>query len=43
MVPNRIAFIGGILPVEGGIFDMPEGGPVTLADAPDGCMTAPPR
>mgnify|MGYP001363285066 FL=1 len=43
VVPNRIAFIGRILPVEGGIFDMPEGGPVTLADAPDGCMTAPPR
>ena len=41
VVPNRIAFIGGILPVEGDIFDMPEGGPVTLVDAPDGCMTAP--
>lgn len=41
VVPNRIAFIGEILPVKGEIFDIPDDGPVTLADAPDGCMTAP--
>ena len=43
VVPNRIVFLGEILPVEGKIFDIPEGGPVTLADTPDGCMTEAPR
>jgi len=42
IVPNRIAFIGKILPVEGPIFDIPDSGPVTLADAPEGCMEGPP-
>ena len=43
VVPNRIAFLGEILPVEGEIFDIPEDGPVTLADAPEGCMTEAPK
>ena len=42
VVPNRIAFIGKILPVEGEIFEIPESGPVTLADTPEGCMAEAP-
>ena len=43
VVPNRIAFLGEILPVEGEIFDIAEDGPVTLADAPEGYMTEAPK
>jgi len=42
VVPNRIAFIGKILPVEGEIFEIPDTGPVTLVDAPEGCMAEAP-
>lgn len=41
-VPNRIAFLAGLLPIDGPLFDIPDTGAVTLADAPDGCVATPP-